>query len=175
MAETFDAPPPQSAPHQPPPHQAAARPAPQPPPYQPEARQPEPPPRAAQPATEPVPPPMTEPARPAAGPTPSEKLLAEQVEYLRLQLDRRDKTIVEKDALIADLMQTLARLGRTAIKRIHTPGVVGEDLQDEFDRNRRQQSEINERHERVLHNISDVLASVRNHLARQRPPGGSDD
>ena len=175
------APAPEPPARQPPPA-AASRPAMHAaPPPAPEV-QPEQPPMLRQPApsvAEPEPPrvpPAAEPPRPLPAvetpprPTVAEKLLADQVDYLKAQLDRRDQTIVDKDALIAELMQSLARLGRTAIKRIGG-SAADDELHQEFERSRRQQAEVNERHERVLDGVSDVLSSVRNHLARQRPTG----
>jgi hypothetical protein len=146
----------------------AARSRVEPPKPQPEVRAAEPPPQA-KPA--PPPPPPPQPAaeiavsRPAEGGSTVERLLAEQVEYLRDQLDKRDRVLAEKDTLVGELMLRLMKLSRTAVKR------VGADplLRDELDRTKAEQSKLSDKHEHAMRNIGDVLSSVRDYLARQRP------
>ncbi|HYM30519.1 MAG TPA: hypothetical protein VEU47_04425 [Candidatus Cybelea sp.] len=123
-----------------------------------------PPPRPPSPPA--APPRRTEPARPPAeiGSSTVERLLAEQVEYLRGQLERREGALAEKDALVGELMRRLVKLSRTAVERIPNDHV----LRGEIELTKAEQSRITERHEKAMRNLGDVLASVRDYLARQK-------
>jgi len=95
-----------------------------------------------------------------------ETLLAEQVEYLRGQLERRDETVAAKDALIAELTARLAKLGRSAVERLgHAPGPA-EPVPTTTER--AALAEQQEQQRRTLRNIAETLLLVRNHLEQQR-------
>ena len=136
-----------------------------PPPQQPHEAQPPPPP----PPPSPSPPSAADipPSRPAQGSTTVERLLAEQIEYLRAQLDKRDEALAEKDSLIGELMVRLTKISRTAVRQVGgEPG-----LRSELDRAKSEQAKLREKHDHAMRNIGDVLASVRDYLARQKPKG----
>ena len=147
---------------EPPPVQPAPHPPPPPPP--PSAAQPVPPP--AQPAApappQPVPPPVA--PAPPPGPSPMERMLIEQIEYLRALLEKREKALVEKDVLIGELMVRLTKISRTAVRQVGGEPV----LRNELDRAKAEQSKLREKHEHAMRNIGDVLASVRDYLSRQK-------
>jgi hypothetical protein len=150
--------PPQPAQAEPP----TAPPPAEPPPPPPQAPPPPPPPQPPLPSAAELPP-----SRPATGSTTVERLLAEQIEYLRVQLDKRDEVLAEKDTLIGELMVRLTKISRTAVRQ-----VGGEPaLRNELDRAKAEQSKLREKHDHAMRNIGDVLASVRDYLARQKPKG----
>ena len=92
-----------------------------------------------------------------------ESLLAEQVEYLRKQLDRRDATVAAKDSLIAELTARLAKLGRSAVDRIGSTPVSEKTAPP--DQTTPTDAELQKR---TLHNIAETLLMVRNYLEQQR-------
>ncbi len=98
-----------------------------------------------------------------------ERLLHEQVGYLRGQIERRDADLARKDQLIGELAGKLAKLGRRGLERPAAPS----DLRAELDRVRQEQTDITGRHQRAIDSLGDLLLSLRNHLANQSGNGGS--
>lgn len=93
-----------------------------------------------------------------------ERLMTDQVLYLRGLIDRHDKSAADKDALVADLMRRVIDLSRTAIHQI--PGDAG--LRDELARSRTEIQDLRQRHERITRSVTDTLLLVRNYLTRRR-------
>lgn len=93
-----------------------------------------------------------------------ERLMTDQVLYLRGLIDRHDKSAADKDALVADLMRRVIDLSRTAIHQI--PGDAG--LRDELARSRAELQDLRQRHERITRSVTETLLLVRNYLTRRR-------
>lgn len=107
--------------------------------------------------------------REAPRPSPSvaeivERLMTDQLLYLRGLIDRHDKSAADKDALVADLMRRVIDLSRTAIHQI--PGDAG--LRDDLARSRAEIQDLRQRHERITRSVTDTLLLVRNYLTRRR-------
>ncbi len=137
-----------------------------------EAQAPPPPPPAsaapALPVLPAVPAASIAPAVPAAPVAPVadivERLLTEQIIYLRQQLERREHEAWSRDQLVGELANHLAKLSRRGLDR----PVAESDLRQQIERVRAEQAEVSARHQRALDGLGDLLLSLRNHLAGQQ-------
>lgn len=89
-----------------------------------------------------------------------ERLLTEQIAYLRQQLERREHESLSRDRLVGELASRLAKLSRRGLER-----PAENDLREQIERVRREQADISARHQRALDSLGDLLLSLRNHLA----------
>ena len=105
-----------------------------------------------------------------------EQIYQEQVAYLRRLLETREVVISQKDALIVQLTERIARLAELAMERpqggpsgASAREAVPETLPETAADPGPNQQRINQRHDDALKNVRDTLLMVREYLAQLDP------